>query len=263
MSLSGSICSTDSPVAWRQHTTPSCAADAPEPSPWEPSSPAGATSSTRQTRVMIVEDYRLLAECQRLVIDREPDFHVCAQTWTGPQAVIEVESCHADVILVGIDSDPVKGLALVKQLVQRWPAIPVVVVSSDHGKFYSLCASEIGARGYVSRPEPSEALLSALRLVTAGKTHFRSEWLGRNCGAPEGEELTGTHHHPEKLTRRESQVLRYLAEGRAVSEIAPRLSLSTGTVMSYCASVARKLDLESSHRLRNFAAPWAVVSGCF
>lgn len=121
---------------------------------------------TKRIRIMILDDYPLVADCLRLVLGREPDLLVCEHRPLLPETIRDVWIARADVLLVGIEAQPARGLALVGELARRWPSIPVVVVSGRAG-LRAQSVIDVGASGFVAHSEGSASLIAMVRKVVS------------------------------------------------------------------------------------------------
>ncbi len=124
---------------------------------------------------MILDDYPLVADCLKLVLGRESDLLVCEHRPLLPESIRDVWVARADVLLVGIETQPARGLALVGELARRWPLIPVIVLSGRPG-LRAQSVLDVGASGFVAHSEGSTELVAMIRQLASRGT--ASERLG-------------------------------------------------------------------------------------
>jgi DNA-binding NarL/FixJ family response regulator len=218
--------------------------------------PQTTSLASARRRVLLAGNDAFLAWCLRLVINNEPDLVVCGQIKTNPDSLRTVGDYRADTLLLDIGSDPVLGLSLAKDLVQGWPSLPVIVLSNEEEALYARCAFDLGAKGYVWAFGPPEEMLATLRRAPGEYSHSRQNWFRWVVDRPLASPRKQGNGHLGRLTRRESEIVRLLAEGLEVEEIAVRLSLGAKTTSDYCNSVARKLELGNITRLKIFLNLW-------
>jgi DNA-binding NarL/FixJ family response regulator len=141
-------------------------------------------------------------------------------------------------------------LELLRDLKRLYPALPVLMVSAHTEEEFAIRALKLGAAGYVSKQSAVDVLVAAVKKVLAGGRHISpivAERLAR--AAAEGWE----GHPHEALSHRELQVLKRIAEGRSIKEIAAELALSEKTIATYRSRISEKLQLSSNVELTRYA----------
>jgi DNA-binding NarL/FixJ family response regulator len=203
-------------------------------------------------KVVIVDDHPLLRQGIIHLIMEEPDLEVCAGAEDADEALIVIEQHKPDLAIVDISLKGISGLELTERLKERFPDIPVLILSMHKETIYAERALKVGARGYVMKQTVAGDVLKAIREVLAGRIFLSDamkEVIIEKVGAP----------HPanaESLTSREIEVLALIGQGIKSRLIAKMLRLSPKTVDSHCANIKAKLNLNDSAELAEYAVLW-------
>ncbi len=197
--------------------------------------------------VMLVEDHPVFRRGLAAALEDEPDLKVVAQVAEGEAASDTARKLRPHVAVVDLQLPGRNGIEVVGDLAACRPPVPVVLLSAHHHEAYVRAAVEAGAHGYLLKDEPAGVIVEAVRGAAAG----RRGWLSRAVAA----ELQQAWRDP--LTPKETEVVRLLAAGRGVSEVAGELGISVRTVRNHLANVYAKLDLHSQPEV----VAWAWRSG--
>jgi DNA-binding NarL/FixJ family response regulator len=161
-----------------------------------------------------------------------------------------------DVAIVDLSLKSGSGLDLIKDLRLTCPATRVIVLSMQEEIFFIERAFRAGARGYVTKRDSTQSIITAVRTVLAGKVYARPEVLARLADRmfnQPGTKPTGT---VEMLSDREMEVFRRLGRGQATRKIAGEMGLSMKTVQAYSARIKEKLGLANASELLREAVRW-------
>src|SRR5207302_833517 len=186
-----------------------------------------------------------------------PDLLVAQEACTAPEIFEAVAAGACDVVLLDISLPGRDGLDVLKELKQRYPALPVLMFSVYAEEKYAIRALKTGAAGYVTKNSEPEALIMALRKVAQGGRYISASLAERLAV-----EITTDTDKPlhTALANREYQVLLMLGEGKTVKEIAGVLSLSVKTVSTYRTRVLHKLHLHTTADLIRYALSQQLLS---
>lgn len=194
----------------------------------------------------------MMREGLRGVINREPDMIVCGEAENAQQAVDAVQRLAPDLALVDITLPHKSGLELVKDLKAMHPALAILAISMHDESLYAERMLRAGANGYITKQQPPEELVKAIRQVLGNQVYVSKEvsesLLRRFSGRPQ------LNRSPmEILTDREFGVFQLIGEGKSPTDIARQLHLSVKTVAVHNANIREKLKLKSTAQLIRFA----------
>lgn len=207
-------------------------------------------SSEEQTTVLLVDDQPLLRAGFAMVIDSQPDLRVAAQAGDGEQALAAVAEHRPDVVLMDIRMPVMDGLEATRRITADtdFAGVRVVVLTTFDTDEYATEALRRGASGFLLKDVQPEALLDAVRTVTAGGAVIAPTTTRRLLDSTllsgDGWRREPTAEQRERLgrlTAREQEILLEMASGDSNTEIAGRLFLSEATVKTHVGQVLAKL----------------------
>jgi DNA-binding NarL/FixJ family response regulator len=205
--------------------------------------------------VVLADDQALVRRGFRLILEAEPDIEVVAEAEDGQQAVDAVRRHRPAVVLMDIQMPGLDGLEATRRILgQSGNQTRVLILTTFERDDYVFEALQIGASGFLLKTAPPEDLLTAVRVVSRGEALLSpsvtrrviQEVTRHQRRAPRSPDL-------DRLTQRELEVLRLLAEGRSNGEIAAELYLSEATVKTHTSSVLSKLGLRDRVQVVIFA----------
>ncbi len=207
-------------------------------------------------KVLVVDDHPIVRQGLAQLIDREPDLAVCGEAASVNEARSAVKLLSPDVVIVDLSLEGSDGLELIKDIRNKRHDTPVLVLSMHDEGIYAermLCA---GANGYIMKQAASEQLLTALRRVLSGGVYV-SESVGASMIARFTAGGTRATADPiERLSNRELQILNLIGQGNGTREIAESLNLSVKTIESHRQRIKKKLNIDTSPKLVQFAVNW-------
>jgi DNA-binding NarL/FixJ family response regulator len=205
--------------------------------------------------VLIADDHALVRDGMRRLLTAAGDIAIVAETESGDAVAAALAEHPADVALIDIGMPGPPYTHLVRELAARFPGTRAVVVSGCDEQEFAVPALRAGAAGFVSKGNPPQELVAAVRRAHAGGRYV-SDALAQLLaqGLTDGGAATGAG-----LSPREREVLALFGEGRGLKQIAARLGLSPKTVSTYRARLLEKLDLTSTAELIRFAVTHVVA----
>jgi two-component system, NarL family, invasion response regulator UvrY len=201
-------------------------------------------------RVLIVDDHAVLRDGLKNMIDEPRGTAVCREASTAQEAVDLVQQEEWDLVVLDISLGEMSGLDVLKHVKQVRPKLPVLIFTMHPERQYARRSFKAGAAGYVTKDSSPTELRQAIRKVVAG---------GRYVSPSLAETLVadleaGAFRQPhESLSDREFEVMRLIASGKTVGEIAVLLSLSDRTISTYRARVLEKMGMTTSAELTHYA----------
>jgi len=209
-------------------------------------------------RVILVDDHPLFREGLKSVIAAGSGFEVTAEAGGGEECLQVLAGNEADLVITDISMPGMDGTALVAEVKKRWPGTGVMVVSMYTDMNHITASFRAGADAYLAKESAAERLLEGMRRVAAGEKYIDptlSSVLVEEF-ARGGRDAAGGY---DLLTRREQQIMRLLAEGIDVSEIAARCFISPKTVENHRTSIMKKLGLKKEAQLVRYAARIGLI----
>jgi DNA-binding NarL/FixJ family response regulator len=201
-------------------------------------------------RVLIVDDHPVMRRGVRELLGEEFPGAAFVELDTGEAAVSKVEEETFDVALLDLSMPGRGGLDALKEIRTRRPRLPVLVHSHHAEQQYAIRAIRAGARGYVTKDTAPEELVRAVREVIAGRRYMTPALAAQIASAISTDPDKEPH---DALSDRELQVLRMMALGKTVRDIAKELGLSDKTISTYRTRVLEKLDMRTTADLMRYA----------
>ena len=206
-------------------------------------------------RLLIADDHEVVRAGLCALFETQSDFEVVAEAGDGLQCIEQARRHRPDLVLLDVRMPRADGLAVLSRLRGELPETVVVIFSGYDNPTYLARAAALGAAGYLDKTLTSEQLLGAVRQAARGESLWSTEGLRKVTGALTAPRLASELEAP--LTRRESEVLRQLANGLSNREIAQALDISYETVKEHVQHILRKIGVAD----RTQAAVWAVRKG--
>ncbi|MGD9944660.1 MAG: response regulator [Burkholderiaceae bacterium] len=209
------------------------------------------------TDLLIVGDHMIIRRGLTQILAGDARIGRVAEAADGPAALRELRAAPVQVVLLDIALGDRDGLDVLRAIRAEFPSVGVVMLSVYPETQFAVRAMRAGAAAYLNKGCSPETLFAAIAKVASGGVYVTpvlAELLARNVRA---DDARPPH---ESLSNREFQVLKLLAAGRSVSEIAEQLSLSVNTISTYRSRVFEKLGVRSMVELLTYAARQDLLS---
>jgi DNA-binding NarL/FixJ family response regulator len=207
-------------------------------------------------RILICDDHPIVRKGLRDILEQEGASVTVGEAASADEALTLARKQAWDAAVLDITMPGRSGLELLKQLKLEIANLPVLVLSVHPPEQYAVRVLRAGASGYLTKESAPDELLTAVRRIVRGGRYVTpsvGETLVADLGRPEGE----LPHHG--LSDREFEVLRLLASGNRVSEIAAELNLSVKTVSTYRTRVLQKLNLRTTAQIMRYAVTHGLM----
>jgi two-component system invasion response regulator UvrY len=201
-------------------------------------------------RVLIADDHAIVRTGVRHVLSSTSGVSVAGEASTAQELFTLVRKKEFDVVLLDITLPDKSGLEVIKELKRQHPDMAVLVFTMHPEDLFGMRALRAGATGYLTKENAPTELVKAIRKVAAGR-RYMSSVLAEQLALP-GEPHEERPPHLS-LSDREYQVIRLLASGKAVTEIAQELSLSVKTVSTYRTRILEKMGMRNNAELIQYA----------
>lgn len=210
---------------------------------------------TASFAVVLVEDHRIVREGTRQLLEHDPDIRVVGEASTGEDAVRLALELEPSVMLVDIQLKDMNGIDVIRNVARIAPQVRCVVLSAYDDYVYITEAFEAGAYGYLLKTVSAVELIAAVRTVAAGATVTDDRISQRLM-----ERWRRKRPPMERLTPRETEVLRLLVKGSSNKEMAHELDLGLRTVEGYVSNVFAKCGVRSRTEAVLFALSHHLVA---
>ncbi len=211
-----------------------------------------APKSAGRKKILIVDDHPLMRQGLRGAINLEPDLMVCGEAENADQAVAAIRKLAPDLALVDITLPGKSGLELVKDLKAVRPRLVILAISMHDESLYAERMLRAGARGYITKQQPPEELIKAIRQVLNNQVYV-SKQVSESLLQRFSSKAQANQSPMGILTDREFEVFRLIGAGKSTKEIARQLRISTQTAVVHNANIRQKLNLQNTAQLIHFA----------
>ena len=211
-------------------------------------------------RVMLTDDHTLFRQGIRTLLAAEPDMEVVGEAGNAFNEVTSAHLLRPDVVLMDIGMNGMSSFEATRQIRKERPETKVMFLSMYDDEDYLAECVEIGASGYILKDSPSEQLITGIREIHRGGSYLSPRLLTRLVDGFRGQGR-GVARQPRfgTLTKREREILKMLAEGKSVKEIATGFDLSVKTVEAHKFNLMRKLDIHNKAQLVQYAIQKKVI----
>ena len=214
---------------------------------------------TANKRILIVDDHGLFRAGLKTILRRDATLVVVGEANNADEGIKYALECRPNIVLLDISLPGRSGLDLAREIRMKLPSALIIMISTFSQPDIVRESVEAGAVGYVSKVSTPETLLQCIQAVESGQLFVDLE-------ASQGF-LTSQRHNMHrmnneeygKLSSREQEVLRMIAEGVAPHDIAERLFISVKTVENHRINVLHKLGLKTTVDLVKYAARIGII----
>ncbi|HTP79787.1 MAG TPA: response regulator transcription factor [Bacteroidota bacterium] len=209
-----------------------------------------------RVRILLADDHPLVRSGLVKLLESYPEFSVIGEAGDGEEAIRKTKELKPDIVIIDLSMPKLSGIEATKVIRKQFPAVAVLVLTMHDNEEYVYQILKSGAGGYILKNSGKDDLATAVRAVMNGKKFFSPrvseimvEGYLRKAEIREGEALNSE----VPLTRREQEILAYIAEGLNNQQIADRLFISPRTVDTHRTNIMQKLDIHDSAKLVKFA----------
>ncbi|MDX6611236.1 MAG: hypothetical protein QOD75_422 [Blastocatellia bacterium] len=200
-------------------------------------------------RILIIDDHEIVREGVKRLFEERWEGLVFGEASTVTAAVELTRKHDWDIAVLDLSLGERSGLEALKELKQIRPRLPVLILSMHSEEQYARRAFKAGAAGYITKDSSRAELINAITKVAAGRRYVSDELaerlvidLGKSDGPPH-----------ERLSDREMEVMRLIASGKTVGEVAELLSLSDKTISTYRARIMEKMGMKTNAEITHYA----------
>jgi DNA-binding NarL/FixJ family response regulator len=199
--------------------------------------------TTRQIKILTVDDHPILREGIAAVIQGEKDMLIVGEASNGREAINMFRSKRPDIALMDLQMPDLNGIDAIATIRQEHPQARIIVLTTYEGDVLARRALKAGAAGYILKDMIRTELLEAIRVV-----HLGRRYIPQKIAAELAE-----HYAEDDLSEREIEVLRQVARGTSNKIIASHLSISEATVKAHMKNILLKLGASDRTHAVNIA----------
>lgn len=205
-------------------------------------------------RLILTDDHTIFRQSLRFLLDLEADIEVLGEASNGESALALVRELAPALVLMDIDMTGINGVEATRRITSEYPHVRVLALSAHLDRRFVVQMLAAGAQGFVNKSAGREDLLRGIRSVAAGHRYLCQDIAAMLLNAPEGNSASS------RLGRRETDVLKRIADGQTSAEIGGALYIAPGTVDVHRRNIMRKLDLHNIAELTKYALREGLVT---
>jgi two-component system response regulator NreC len=217
-----------------------------------------------KTRVLIADDHAVLRAGLKLLINGQSDMEVVGEAGDGAETVRRAQAAAPDIVLFDLSMPGPRFTQTIEQLMRVTSSCRVLVLTMHDDPAHLQAALLAGAAGYIVKKAADVELLTAIRAVHHGRTFVDLTRPGEEARGSEVRQVfrdSPAAGQPRRLSRREAEVLRLLAQGHTNQEAADHLAVSVKTIETHRKRLCDKLGLKSRAQLFRFAVEVGLLDG--
>ncbi len=211
-------------------------------------------------KVLIADDHALVREGIVAFLKLCDDVEVVAEASDGVEALEKTARCRPDIIIMDINMPKLGGLEATIEIKKMYPDIKVLVLTQYEDREYISRFLKAGVSGYLLKKAVGSDLIAALKAIMRGELYLYSSIATEVvAGYLQGDREACTENTYDKLSDREKQVLKLVAEGHTHKEVADMLTISVKTVMAHQTNIGDKLGIHTRAGLIKFAIQKGII----
>lgn len=199
--------------------------------------------------VLLVDDHVMFREGLKQILGRHSDMRVAGEAGNASEALLRVRERRFDVILLDISLPGESGLGILNIIKSEHPEQAVLILSMYPEDQYAVRMLKAGAAGYITKESAADELVEAVRRIASGGKYISPELAERLASDLDHHAVPSSH---QLLSNREFEVMRLLARGKTLKEIAGALVLSEKTITTYRGRILEKLGLRNNVELTRY-----------
>jgi two-component system invasion response regulator UvrY len=208
-------------------------------------------------RVLLVDDYPVARKGMKAILEDNLDGITVAEAADGDQALVVLGQQSFDAVVLDLSMPGRSGIDLLAEIKHRHPRLPVLIMSFHGEEQFAVRALRAGAAGYLTKAAAPEQLVAAITKIVGGGRYI-TEGVAERLAADIGNKAPAAAPH-ERLSDREFEVMRGIASGQSVSDLASQMKLSVKTVSTYRTRLLEKMGMASNAELTRYAIQNGLV----
>lgn len=213
--------------------------------------------SSDEYRIIIADDHQVFRIGLRGLIEEVKGLKIVAEAGDGQELIETIEKVECDLVIIDLSMPRMNGLDAIEKIRERDADLKIMVLSMHKERDYFRKALAKGVDGYILKDDIFEKVISAIKSIQEGRKSFSEKVT--SFVLEDYSVLKESEISLQLLTKREKEVLKWVAEGLTNKGIATKLEISVRTVEAHRASLMNKLDLDNVQELVKFAISKGLV----
>jgi DNA-binding NarL/FixJ family response regulator len=210
-------------------------------------------------RLVVADDHQVVRRGLRMLLEVQPGWEIVAEAADGNEAVKKVLEMEPDVTILDIQMPSLNGLEVTREIIERGSKTRILILSIDESDAMIWAVLDAGARGYVLKTDAARDLVTAVQALRDNKTFYapmvrdmiQSGFLKKTANK--------SKLPASRLTGRQREILKLLAEGKSNQEAAESLGISAKTVETQRTNMMRRVNCHSVSELIRYAIRNKIV----
>ena len=207
-------------------------------------------------RIVLADDHTIVREGLKQLLAAAGDLEVVGEAKDGHEVLERVRALDFDLLLLDMSMPGKSGIELIKQVRAEKTKLRILVLSMHEEHQYAVRAIRAGAAGYLTKESASRQLVDAIRKVASGGAFISAE-VAQQLALGAMPDAKGLPH--TTLSDREFEILKLIADGKSVSDIAGRLHLSVKTISTHKSNILHKMNMATQAELIRYALEHRLV----
>lgn len=201
-------------------------------------------------KILIADDHAVVRKGLKQILAETTDIVAADEAINGQEVLEKIRKNDYDIVMLDISMPGRNGLDILKQVKNEKPEMSVLILSMHPEEQYAVRALKAGASGYLTKDSAPDELILAIRKISQGRKYITSSLAERLAFYLEVDSEKPLH---EALSDREYEVMRMIASGKTVKEIAEELFLSIKTISTYRSRILEKMGMKNNTELVHYA----------
>ena len=214
---------------------------------------------SKKVRILLVDDHPLVRKALRQAIEREEDMVVCGEAEDREEALSLLKASSPHMAVVDLSLKSSDGLELIKDIRRKHPEVLTLVLSMHNESHQAVRSIRAGANGYISKQEPPQEVMEAVRKVLRGEIYWSTKAAAEAVNRLANQGFIPSGEIAGRLSQRELQVFELIGVGSTPAQIAAIMDVEVTTVDTYRSRIREKLSLKGATELRHEAIRWNIA----
>ncbi len=207
-------------------------------------------------KVLIADDHPVVRSGLRQILGESPDIHIAGEAGSAQEVLDAVSGQRWDVVILDVSLPGGNGIELIGEIRKRRPETRVLILTVYSEEQYAVRSFKAGAAGFLNKDSAPSKLTEAIHKIASGGRYVSAE-LAETLASLLSGEAPGQPH--ERLSDREFEIMKLLASGKTVSQVAADLGLSVKTISTHRTRILKKMHMKTNAELTHYAVREGLV----